>query len=104
MDAITLKINYKGAIKLNKQPFIAPLSLRWFPDNNLEIDVGHEKILFNTATHPSNPDGQYEIIPTAANSSLEIVKDVNIKLAKNNVSYYVLINDKLAVKLPRLDL
>jgi len=93
MDTIKLKIIFDGEIKLNGEVVQAPLEMTWFPNTDLTIETKYEKIFFNSATDAT-------ITPKVPDKKLEFIADANVRLAKNNLAHYVIINDRYAVKLP----
>jgi hypothetical protein len=93
MNTIKLKINYNGEIKLNGDTARAPLEMIWFPDTDLNIETQFEKIIFNGKADAT-------ITPKVPDKKLEFVENANLKLAKNNLAHYVIINDRYAFKVP----
>lgn len=94
MDTIRVKVNYIGEITINGEHTAdAPLEMIWFPDNDLIIETQFEKILVNSRENVT-------ITPKVADKNLQPIKDIDIKLLQNNVAKYLIINNKLAYKLP----
>jgi len=102
VNTIKLKINFDGEVTLNNNlKARAPFEMKWFPDNDLVIETSYERIVFNTATFQPVVEGVYLVTPKTADKNLEQIKDANIKLYKNNVAAYLVINDKFAFRLPQ---
>ena len=94
MNTIKIKVDYDGAVKLNGEHTLsAPFETMWFPDNDLTIETAHEKLTVNSKT-------DITVTPKKADRKLEILPDVKLQLAKNNMAHYVIINDRFACKLP----
>lgn len=93
MDTIKIKVDYSGDYKINGMPATTPTTFTWFRDNPVTIETKFERI---TVT----PTADMTITPQIATKSLEFIKDANLKLAKNNIATYVIIDDKYAYRLP----
>jgi len=103
METIKINIDYTGEVTINNaHTAVAPLEMIWFPNNDLIVETKFEKIVFNTNSESGS--SPYTIKPKVPDKSLEIVKDVKMQLAKNNIGYYVILNDRYAYKLPKLEL
>jgi len=96
METIKVKIDFQGEITLNNECVVtAPLEIVWFPDNDLIIETPHEKIVVNTR------ESFTVITPQVAQKELTPINDVNLKLVQNNVAKYLIVDGKVAYKLPR---
>ena len=94
MDTIKVKVNYNGRITVNSEYTTkGPIEVTWFPNTDLVIETEFEKIVVNT-------DKDETIVPEIASNDLEEIGDVGLKLCKNNISKYLIINDKYAYRLP----
>ena len=100
MNTIKLRIEYNGEITVAGEKIAAPVTMTWFEHNDLAIETPHEKIIFNTDTAKPLFDNVYLVSPAAVAQDLEIIKNVELKLARNNVAVYLIVNGKHAVKMP----
>ena len=96
MNTIKITIGYTEDLTINNEYTTkGPVEITWFPDNDLIIETKYEKITVNT-------DKDEVVIPKVAGKDLEII-NADLKLAKNNVARYVIIDDKYAYRLPVSD-
>ena len=94
MTTINIKIDYPDEITINGEYTTrGPVEMRWFPNTDLVVETAHEKIVVNT------PVDQV-VVPRIADKNLEVVVGANLKLAKNDVARYVIIDDTFAFRLP----
>ena len=94
MQTIQIKIDYQGEVTLNDEHKTkAPLEMTWFPGTDLIIETEFERIVVNS-------EENITVTPKVADRNLEIVKDVKLQLAKNNLAAYVIINEKYIHQLP----
>jgi len=113
MTTIKITINYPEELNINGEYTArGPIEITWFPNVDLVIETAHEKIVFNSntpppgslresaAVPPSSAEGNYVITPYVADKNLEVVVGANLKLAKNDVARYVIIDDTFAFRLP----
>ena len=102
MNTIQLKIDYDQEFTINREYTMdKAIEMIWFPDNDLLIETKYETIVFNTNTFKPVVDGVYIITPSKADKNLEEIKNVDIKLFRNNVARYLVINNKFAYRLPK---
>lgn len=100
MNTIKLRIEYAGEISVAGEKVTGPITMTWFEHNDLVIETAGERITFNTDTAKPLFDNVYLITPATEGQDLTIVKDVDLKLARNNVAVYLIINGKHAVRMP----
>ena len=94
MNTILIKVNHIGEIRIADELTIqAPIEMIWFPNIDLVLETEHERIVVNSGE-------DIIITPKAVDKNLTPVKDVDIKLMQNDVSKYLIINEKFAHRLP----
>ena len=100
MNTIQIRIEHEGEVTINNEcKAAAPVEMMWFAGNDLVVETRYEKIIFNSANAEAE-DGVFIIRPKAAENNLTVVPDVTLKLVRNNVAKFVIINDKYAYRLP----
>jgi len=94
VNTINIKLNYTGEVLLNNEfRTNAPLDITWFPNTDLFIDTGFEKITVNE-------QADAVITPKVPTSELEEIPCKSLRLVKNNVARYLIVDEKFAYKLP----
>ncbi|MDR0462162.1 MAG: hypothetical protein LBG88_02390 [Christensenellaceae bacterium] len=94
MNTIKIKVEYQGDFLLNNEHTCkGPVEILWFPNVDLLIETQGERIVVNT-------DQDEVIIPRPASGNLEVIKNIDIQLVKNNMRHYILIGGKVACPLP----
>ena len=117
MNTITLHIDFDGEVTLNNEfTTRAPLNMVWFPDTDLVIKSKYQEVVFNTntfkpetspvatATPPLLKGELFRVKLDKPNSKLEIVDGIKVVVAKNNIGYFAIVNDKQAFRLKGLEL
>lgn len=101
MDTIKIRIDYDKEVKINNEYTCqAPVKMNWFPENDLIVETPFEKIVFNTNGKTQKDGEVYVITPQKEDNNLTPVNNIKLQLVKNNLAYYLIINDKYAYKLP----